>query len=274
MSEDTQEVQEAPKGDVQEESGNPIEAEARKMGWRPQDEYDGDNWVNAEIFVARAPLIEKIEGMGKALKRVNSETEQIKEHYKKVKETAYQQALKDLRAERRAAIQEGDADTLDAVDEQLDKLKEERIREEQEQQTSASSQTAEQVEAFQTWRQRNNWYQDHAEATELADTLGRGYHSEGATPDQVLAKVEKAIRKAFPELYRNPNRDKPSGTVTGSSTKMADNKQTKQEQSLAGVKKSLTDEQRQVMNKLVRSGMLTEEEYLRDFKAISEADNG
>ena len=55
---------------------------------------------------------------------------------------------------------------------------------------------------------------------------------------------------------------------------MADNKQTKQEQSLAGVKKSLTDEQRQVMNKLVRSGMLTEEEYLRDFKAISEADNG
>jgi hypothetical protein len=274
MSEDTQEVQEAPEGDVQEESGNPIEAEARKMGWRPQDEYDGDNWVNAEIFVARAPLIEKIEGMGKALKRVNSETEQIKEHYKKVKETAYQQALKDLRAERRAAIQEGDADTLDAVDEQLDKLKEERIREEQEQQTSASSQTAEQVEAFQTWRQRNNWYQDHAEATELADTLGRGYHSEGATPDQVLAKVEKAIRKAFPELYRNPNRDKPSGTVTGSSTKMADNKQTKQEQSLAGVKKSLTDEQRQVMNKLVRSGMLTEEEYLRDFKAISEADNG
>lgn len=274
MSEDTQEVQEAPEGDVQEEVGNPIEAEARKMGWRPQDEYDGDNWVNAEIFVARAPLIEKIEGMGKALKRVNSETEQIKEHYKKVKETAYQQALKDLRAERRAAIQEGDADTLDAVEEQLDKLKEERIREEQEQQTSASSQTAEQVEAFQTWRQRNNWYQDHAEATELADTLGRGYHSEGATPDQVLAKVEKAIRKAFPELYRNPNRDKPSGTVTGSSTKMADNKQTKQEQSLAGVKKSLTDEQRQVMNKLVRSGMLTEEEYLRDFKAISEADNG
>ena len=274
MSEDTQEVQEAQEGDVQEESGNPIEAEARKMGWRPQDEYDGDNWVNAEIFVARAPLIEKIEGMGKALKRVNSETEQIKEHYKKVKETAYQQALKDLRAERRAAIQEGDADTLDAVDEQLDKLKEERIREEQEQQTSASSQTAEQVEAFQTWRQRNNWYQDHAEATELADTLGRGYHSEGATPDQVLAKVEKAIRKAFPELYRNPNRDKPSGTVTGSSTKMADNKQTNQEQSLAGVKKSLTDEQRQVMNKLVRSGMLTEEEYLRDFKAISEADNG
>ena len=51
---------------------NETEVSAREMGWRPEEEYEGPegNWVNADEFVARAPLYDGLSKQKKRIKRL------------------------------------------------------------------------------------------------------------------------------------------------------------------------------------------------------------
>jgi hypothetical protein len=80
------------------------------------------------------------------------------------------------------------------------------------------------------------------------------------TPAQVLKEIETAVRNEFPTRFRNPNKDKP-GTVEGSvrTTTKSSEKEIQ-----------LSDEERHVMNTLVRGGHLTKEQYIADLKRAKE----
>ena len=51
---------------------SPVEQKALEMGWRPKEEWTGEegDFISAETFVARKPLFDRIEHQNKELKQV------------------------------------------------------------------------------------------------------------------------------------------------------------------------------------------------------------
>jgi len=75
----------------------------------------------------------------------------------------------------------------------------------------------------------------------------------GLAPEE----VEKQVKIEFPNKFTNPNRNKP-GAVEGSSNKGG--------KSTGEV--SLSDEERRVMQTFVRTGALTEKEYIESLRKV------
>jgi len=91
----------------------------------------------------------------------------------------------------------------------------------------------------------------------FADTLGQELARAGNSPSEVLKKVAIEVRKEFPNKFRNPNQDKPGAVESGKGT--------------AGRSSgsfTLTDEERRVMNTFVRSGAMTEKDYIAELKKV------
>lgn len=233
-----------------------VEQRAMEMGWRPREEFDGvdEDFVDAKEFVSRKPLYDKISQQSKQIKNVSRALDALKEHYTKVKEVEFQHALQELKAQRKTALVEGDADAFEKA--------EDRIKQAEDQFTEIKK-AAQEINVpdepvlnpvFLNWKNRNSWYDSTAYMREYADDVGRRLHATGLPPDEVLKEVEKAVRKEFPNKFINPNKgnapdvSSPRGR-TGS-----------------GAKYQLTEQERNIMNTLVRTNVITEEQYIADLK--------
>lgn len=236
---------------------SPVEAQAREQGWVPKDDFKGEEhkWVDAGEFLRRGELFSKIESQNKELKAIRETLLQFKDHHSKVQEAAYKKAVADLKAKKKEALLEGDADLVIEVDEQLDEVK-------QQQRVIAAQprvqEPAQEHPAFVNWKQKNSWYENNKPMRGWADVRGLELAQEGKSPDEVLRIVEREVREEFPKKFENPNRSK-AGAVESST----------QRGNRGGDSFELTSEQRTMMNKFVKSGLMTEAEYIADLKAVS-----
>lgn len=232
-----------------------VEQEAMASGWVPKEEYKGveHKWVDAGEFLRRGELFKKIEDQSKQLKDVRSALTEMKKLHSQVREVEYKRALDALREQKRTALQEGDADAVLAAEERIDLVKEQ-VKQLQSEPTEPQEPT--ENPEFTQWADRNSWYRSSAPMKAFADALGNELARAGNSPYEVLKKVEAEVRKEFPHKFRNPNQDKPGAVETSQSR---------------GTTKTafvLTDEQRKVMNKLVRNGVMTEKQYIEDLKSV------
>lgn len=240
---------------------DPYEAEAREQGWRPKEEFDGDEnkWRPAKEFVERGELFGKIDGLGKELKETRKALKMLQEHHSKVKETEFNRAVNELKVQQKKHLEEGNSDEYLKTTELLTDLKaEQKAREVIGQQQAAQAQN--QVDPrFTSWQEKNGWYAKDQEMRQFADTLGLGYAqaNPGVDPDIVLEYVSKQVKQAFKDKFENPNRTKPSA-VEGGSVTQGQKKETVE----------LSDDERRVMNTFVRQGVMTKEEYLAQVKAM------
>lgn len=270
MSEETQAPvveQQAAEGSISETSTNtevqidPYEAQAREQGWRPKEEFEGDEnkWRPAKEFVERGELFGKIDNLGKELKETKKALKMLQEHHSKVKETEFNRAVTELKGLQKKHLEEGNSDEYLKTTELLTDLKaEQKAREVLNQQQA--EQAKNQVDPrFIAWQEQNQWYQKDPEMRQFADTLGLGYAqaNPGMEPDVVLEYVSKQIKKTFKDKFENPNRTKPSAVEGGSPA-------------ASGKKESvdLTDDERRVMNTFVRQGIMTKDEYIAQVKAM------
>ena len=113
-----------------------IEIQAKAMGWVPQEDFKGnpDIWKDAESFVKDGyeilPILRErtkkmaltMDATNQKLSRTESLLKTLTDHHKKTEESAYQRALKTLKAEQRAAVADNDVDKFDAIDKQLNDL--------------------------------------------------------------------------------------------------------------------------------------------------------
>ena len=102
-------------GDDAEPVARDFDAEARKHGWRPKEEFKGDpnRWTDAETFVKRAdevmPLLQKQnEGLKRELDEMKRTLKQASKHFEASEQRAYQRALSELEAKHDAAVEVGD----------------------------------------------------------------------------------------------------------------------------------------------------------------------
>ena len=125
MTEETKDdVLETPEGSLEPTPQDPIEEAARAAGWLPKEEYEGDpaKWVSAEVFNARTPLFEKIEQLTRQIKNLDANNKAVVEHYNKVAKTEYDRALKDLKAQKRQDLTDGDLVAAEDIQDQIQEV--------------------------------------------------------------------------------------------------------------------------------------------------------
>lgn len=233
------------------------ELQAMESGWVPKDKYSGDEhkWVDAGEFLRRGELFSKIDQQNRKIKDLDNSLGEFKKLYKNVAEVEYKRALEALRAQKKTALEEGDAEAVIAADERIDLVKEQQ----RDAQRAAPEPTQEGTAhpEFVQWTERNSWYKTSTPMKAFADALGQELSSAGNSPSEVLRKVEAEVKKEFPHKFKNPNQEKP-GAVEGSTGGRT--------QSSGFV---LSDEERRVMHTFIRTGVFkTEKEYIDELKKV------
>ena len=248
---------------------NPIESKARDQGWKPKEEWVADGgdpvkWRDAQTFVDRGELFEKIKDLKNELNnkdRYYQQTiHQIKQHFDRVRETDFKAALAQARSELKQAMVDEDHDRAVELQEKIADLKaEEKVAKVMPQQ-DAQPQQAQVNAVYQDWVKDNQWYEKDDELHAAADGIAFAMYKKNPNVElpKLYEEVSKTIRKTFPEKFQNPRRQQPSG-VEAPTAKPAratvDNFE-------------LTEDEKKVMNMLVRGKHMTKEQYIADLKKI------
>ena len=233
---------------------NPVEEKARAGGWKPLDEWEGEetDWIDAKEFVGRQPLFDKIKDLKGDVKGLQKDFNFISRHFQTVKEEAYQNALRDLQDQRKQAAKEGDTEAVVDLSDKIDDLKQEKQK--------TPTPTPEVPREFTSWVEKNSWYQNDADLRTEADAIGIGFRSKypDATLDEMLDFVATKVKKVNPEKFPQ-KRTASNATVEG--TTNAPRKK------VGGFTKAdLSETERQVMATFVKRGTMTEAEYIESYQ--------
>lgn len=248
-----EEVQEAP-------ALTPIQEKALAQGWKPKEQFEGaeDEFIDAAEFVRRGELFGKIEHQSRELKQVKQALEALKLHNTKIEASAFDRALKALKEQKRNAIVEGETSRVFEIEDQIEEAQAARAKLEREAQTPVIPEVD---PAFTNWVDRNQWYAKDVAMQAVADRVGLELARRGIPQDEVLRKVEEEVRAAFPHKFTNPKRDRATAVEPSS----------RGGQSVAGrAEMALSDEERAIMRKIVKTGVMTEAEYMRQLKKVQE----
>jgi len=252
-----------------EEAPKPSEAEvsASSYGWKSKDKWieaggDPEDWRPAKAFLERGEMIGKIRSLSKEAQETKFALQKIAEQNKKIYENGYKQALNDLKAERRTALEQGDLVKADELEDKIDAAKAEI--------TKLSSQPAvpqaQQVDpAHVEWVQANPWYNDPV-MQNFADGLAREFvrvNGGQVQPDDVRKYVSATVRKEFKHRFE-PEQVKGAPNPDSSSTRTGGNKSGGLSSNLSKIEADMPDEHRQIMKTMLKMDpKFTKEEYLK-----------
>lgn len=238
-----------------------IEKQAMDMGWRPKEEFSGDedDFIDAKEFVRRKPLFDKIEHQGKQIKAVTKALQEFKQHYTKVEEVAVTKAIQQLKQARKEALTDGDGDRFDILDDQIKNAEQQLRQIEVSKNTPVVEEAGETHPEFVAFKNRNSWYLQDADLTQFADKLGIGLAATGMTPSEVLVEIEKQVRSRYPDKFKNKNKESAPDTENSRASSKPNRKEDDS---------FMSDVDKKVMNDLIRQGVLTKDEYIRDLKKI------
>jgi len=234
----------------------PIELKAMEEGWVPQDQWEGEpeQWRPAKEFVDRGELFKKIDDQNRTVKELKRALDDMKQHHSRVRETEYAKAVASLKAQKQIALEEGNAAEVINLEDKIELVKDEQR---QLAQAPQQQEPAGPPQEFVDWVNQNKWYENSQPMRAYADALGRDLRAGGMQPQAVLKEVERLVRQEFPNKFNNPNRGKP-GAVEGSSGKGG-----RSSESFA-----LSDDERRVMQRFVRTGVMSEAEYIKELKSV------
>lgn len=238
---------------------SPVEVEARDQGWVSKEEWvesgkSADEWRPAKEFVERGELYKSIHQTKRELKQTQAALDALQRHHQMVYDKAYQTALSDLKQQKRQAIREGNLEDLEAVEERIDELQEQRVKEKEqfvEAQRNQSGPPPELVD-FQS---RNPWYGVDKGMTDDADAAGFVHLKNGGSKETLLAHVEKEMRKRYPEKF-GIKRAAPNAVAPVA----------KQTKVVKEPDVEMDDNEREAMRTFVRMGVMTEQQYKAELK--------
>lgn len=251
MSEDTQ----APEGQEEQTEPSEVEVQAMDLGWRPEEEFkadpknEGKKWRSAEDFMDRKSLFDRIESGNQEVRQVKKTLQQLANHHANVEKVAYEKALSTLKAERKAALEDNDHVRAEELRDEMDEVRDKIQRVQPPVVVPEEPPTA-----LVEFRSRNTWYERDDAMTRYANSVGHDLFQQGVPPKQLLDEVEKRTREAFPEKFRNPNRENapemvPSGRRVGSSPAFR-----------------LSPEEERIADNFARTGIMTKEQYIAELK--------
>lgn len=255
-------------------SSDQTEHQARTGGWLPFEEFSGDpqTWVPADEYVKRAPLYSKIRALNRANREKDKALTIAAEHHRKVHDFAYNKALKELQLAKDEAIKASDSDQVRLIEQRVSEVQTEEIKNRPIVQISSTDREI-----------GNQWLADNPSIRDdkvlLAFAVGMDQTLMATEPDldldDRLAKIGSAIKRAYPEKFKgsangsanddqgaNPRKLQPA-MVEGRA--ISTNGSAKPKQPGYG---DLDLVQKSVCDQLVRQGVLTRDQYIKDLNEI------
>lgn len=241
------------------------ETKALARGWKPKESWQGpeEDWIDARTFNRNQSYFDKIASQNKKIAKLTQTLSAMQEHHKKVFEASYQKALRDLKSQKLEAVKEGNVEAVIAIDEQLEQVNDKFKTEAAKFDTTNTNVSPDFVE----WIKDNNWYHENDVLHRYADKVGYDYvkkHPE-ASDMEVYEHVRERVEEKFPEEF--------GGTIS-----VQTQPRTKQAPAVEGAnrtparaykqKTALDDNEQRIMKQLIRSGVMTEQEYMADLAAV------
>lgn len=226
------------------EEDQAVEAQARRMGWRPEAEYTPGRsnrpWVDAKTFVERGmselpvlrnryrDLDNKFATVTKELDAMKTSTAEqsrvlleLREMSKNAEDRAYIRAARELSAREREAVVTADTAAYEAVQRERQDLEQHRprpvadppVRQPDPAPTTVAQQPAPEVQA---WVRDNPWFTTDPVLNQVAiafDSEVKREHPEWAVEDQ-LAEAKARVVARFPEKFGNPRRTAAQAVAT------------------------------------------------------------
>jgi len=274
----------APEPDPEPEP-DPVSASEEKasaIGWRPKDQWKGDpgKWVDADAFLKKGDEIlpvmkadrERLFGEVKDLKQqVSDVLKYHKEDRDRIQQRLRQehdQAITDLKAQQRAAVEEGDTDAFDKLEVKKEQLEAAKPAETPPGATEGAQPPPEFDKAgFDTWQGENKWYQVGGQTgyeaqndiTKAAQAMA--YRVQADNPQlsgwsrEFLDKVTDSVKLAYPEKFTNVRREGAAGVEGAGGTGAVPRKKTFGD---------LPPEAKAECRNMKRAGM-TEAEYVSEY---------
>lgn len=184
------------------------ETEARKDGWVPEDEFKGDKkpvrFKTAKEFVEDGEALSP--HMRRLLDNAKAEFKQELDGLRRVNEATITRLTKihdgeiaDLKAAKKVAVKAGDEATVDRIDAQLDKLREEA--------PLTDDPKSKKADAEKAFADANPWYGSNRKMTAFARGLSNDLAAESQAAgkplsyDDNIRQVLVAVREEFPEYF-------------------------------------------------------------------------
>lgn len=262
-NEEIESIEEQEVDSGQEVKASADEEKARRLGWRPLDEFQGDpdRWVEASEFLERGerqvPLLRaNLQKAEKRIEQMEATLHKFAEHHKKTEENAYKKAIEDLKKQRAEALTNFDGEKLNEVETKLEQLREKKPAEPVYQPPQPVN------NEFAEWEQRNQWALSpvgSAAATEIANEIRNSPECQGLQGVQFLDKVTLEVKKRYPQLFpdlNNPTRNEPAKVGSGRPASR------KKQKSI----KDLPQEAQQAFHDFKRMGLIDDEQqYIREY---------
>jgi hypothetical protein len=234
------------------------EAEARKEGWKPKEEWNGpeEKHVDAKTFVERGesilPIVNsKLRRVEERLAAAESANKKFGEYHKKTlakEKQNHETKIAQLEAKLEKAVTDGDGDTFTRTNRELNNLRQSPPDEP----TDASEYNA----LVQQWVSENDWYTKDPKLGAYADGIAERIQAEGYSGRAYFKELTKRVKDDFPEKFENPNRKKPNGVEDGG--ERGTNPKAKSYASLPADAKKACDE-------FVSQGFMTREDYIKTY---------
>lgn len=222
-------------GQEGEKTFTDVEARARRMGWRPKEEFRGppDRWSSAEDFIARGenelPILRErnrnldrqLEETGRTVTELKTRMEQtgevlssMREMGLKAEERAYRKARTEIEEEMRTRAAAADVVGVTETQRKLEELDKERDAAK----VAPAAVVAKAADApaakprdpvAEQWIADNPWFTSDAEMNSTAQGIHTGMlqsRKDLSLADN-LAETKRRIMKLYPEKFANANRD-------------------------------------------------------------------
>lgn len=239
---------------VLDDSSDPIERMALQYGWKPEGKRSAEEYIKYALdqFPERGEALskqaKKIEDKDSELSKMKVVLNELASHVKKQKQLEEQQSLEDLRYRKRQAIELGDVNLVEQLDQEQIRLN-----------------VPEPVKAF---KERNiEWLEGTSfEALEM-QAFARQRDNElaprGMSPDEHMKVLEEHIRKKFPAYfndgYEKEHINKSDAVDSLHNSNVVNASKPKRNFSI----RDLTKEQQEVASYLEREGHMKTADYIK-----------
>lgn len=248
---------------------SPAEAEARLLGWKPLEEFDGpeEKFKPAEEFLAEGKRIngflrKDLDKLRDQLTRRDHDIAELKQtiaefaaFHRETEKKAYERAKAELLAAKKDAIREGDGDRVVEIEEKIEQLREVKP-------VTGTIPPPPQVDpVFAGWVDENKWFAENQKLRAVANSYGELLRQEqpGLVGRPFLDEVRRRVSEDFPAAFGNPERSRPSA-VAGSGEARS---------GTAGGKRSFSElpaDAKAQCEKFVKQGLVaSREQYVKDY---------
>lgn len=174
---------------------------ARKGGWKPAEEWDGDtnapeNFISAELFNERGKWIGKHKQQEQRLKEMESSFDTRLNGLNKIHNIQLETQKSELIRKRDEAIDLADRETANKIQDDIDKL----VPAEEPKPAANPDQ-----QFVDDWNSANPWVMGNTPKAAYARSQFSSYNGQGMSVSDALAAAEADINREFPTI--NPKRE-------------------------------------------------------------------